>query len=208
MDKPRESTGFRVGREMLYVGDMVSVDGGNDGFMKVVKRADGYWLEDCSKQVSGQAIPDRDFKLEYNLPYRYQVADPNDPYAEPQIKIYCSQCDEIVTGEMDMETGEITWNESCAVNEMVGDHIKSTCQLCAADPIRIKEKQQQRKEINAYFLAKKQELGIDKYNVMDLWSYFGSKEEIDTWFAVNEEQVKQLVEMITYQFAQYQEKRG
>ena len=48
--EPREATGIRAGREMLYVGDMVSVDSGYDGFMLVIKRADGYWLVDCSKQ--------------------------------------------------------------------------------------------------------------------------------------------------------------
>lgn len=33
---------------------------------------------------------------------------------------------------------------------------------------------------------------------MDLWSYFGSKEEIDAWFAVNEDHVKILAGIITY----------
>lgn len=101
---------------------------------------------------------DRELKLAYNLPYRYHIVDPETPYNEPPIKIYCSKCEETVTGEMDIETSGITWYEDCVENETVGDDIRSTCRLCAADPIRIMEKQKQRTEINAYFLAKNKSL--------------------------------------------------
>lgn len=203
MDELREATGFRAGRELLHVGDMVSVDSGYDGFMQVVKQKDGYWLVDCSKRVTGQGISDRDFKLECNLPYRYQVVDPIAPYAEPQIKIYCSQCDETVTGEIDFETGEIIWNESCASHMMVENEIASTCRLCAADSGRIERMQQQKASLKAYLEAKRQEFGLDRVRVLDLWPYFGSISEIDAWFAVNAEKVKMLSEVLTSGYIDY-----
>lgn len=90
-----------------------------------------------------------------------------------------------MTGTIDVETGEITWNENCADNDINDDEIKSTCQLCAADPIRVEEKQRQRADVEAYLQMKKQEFGMDKINVLDLYGYFGSRKEVDIWFAAN-----------------------
>ena len=75
MNEIRETTGFRAGRDLLYVGDMLSVSGGNAGFVEVVKRTDGYYLADCSQKLFGfkNTEPDQDSRLNCNLPYSYQV---------------------------------------------------------------------------------------------------------------------------------------
>lgn len=200
MNEIRETTGFRAGRDLLYVGDMLSVSGGNAGFVEVVKRTDGYYLADCSQKLFGfkNTEPDQDSRLNCNLPYSYQVVDPQAPFAEPSMKIYCSKCDETVTGTIDIETGETTWNENCADNNVNGDEIKSTCRLCAADPIRVEEKQRQRAEVEAYVRMKKQEFGMDEMNVLDLYGYFGSKEEVDIWFAANAAYINLLANLINY----------
>ncbi len=181
----KKDTGFRCYREKLYVGDILSVYGGNCGFVRVVERDDGFWLEDWEKgttEYSGNS----DEKLTAHLFSPYQKVDPNDPYAEPPLPLYCDNCEETLVGIMDVETGEIAWLEECAehyeesVTETVGfgtpvnrTYLHCLCNTCKENPTRISKT----KELRMYLEERLQEIPFKTIH----HSIFDSKEEIDDY---------------------------
>ena len=81
----RKSTGFRCYRDELFVGDLLSVQSGYGGFVRVVERDGGFWLVDWesekgdfSRIPAEERIPDTPLDEDIAAPYR--KVDPNDPY--------------------------------------------------------------------------------------------------------------------------------
>lgn len=180
MDK---KTGFKAGRDPLCVGDVVSVYGGNMGFMKVVEKRDGFHMVNCSsdgvERSNGEGRP---FKLAHNLDGHYQVVDPDCPMCDTVVRIYCNNCKEVVIGKMDLEDGAVEINAECAwchVNE--DGNIDAQCKLCEADPCR----KPSNFEAMEYF---KEQLENWPYPLVTRLGIleFNTKEEVDQWFEQQE----------------------
>lgn len=178
-----KETGFKVQRQALFVGDIVSVQSGYGGFMEVVEREDGFWLVDGSEKVWGQGCPkedlNREFKLTRDLPISYRKVDKNNPTDEPPMEIYCDQCDEVVTGYFDVETGDVSWTEECGYHHETKDdkgiEIESKCRQCVMDP----DRRPPHDEVMEYFKEQyaKAEFKVEQGH----WPAFRNKEEVDQW---------------------------
>jgi hypothetical protein len=179
-------TGFKCGREPLNVGDILSHYHGNLGYFEVVERPDGFWLTDCSEKIihdsfSADELND-DIKLENNLDIHFTKVDKDNPTKEPPVKLYCDQCDETAVGEIDDETGKITWYKSCGTHHVAYtkdgniDKITAVCTSCVADPSR----KPPRNEIMEYF--KKRYAESDIRVVPGHWPQFETKAQVDEWF--------------------------
>lgn len=182
-------TGFKCGIAPLYVGDLLSVQYGYDGFMRVVEREDGFWLEDWHKDESRDAHKDE--KLNRNIGRPYQKVDPADPFAEPPIPILCEQCLETAIGYVDVEGGPVTWTDDCGVHHEetvirrekipfsneIEEYPETTytgkCKECLADPGRTSHT----RELQDYFKQRYKESGLT-IRTFDR-PLFYSKEDID-----------------------------
>lgn len=180
-------TGFKVYREDLLVGDIISVHSGYCGYMEVVERADGFWLTDCTDKVLGHHFPENeknaDMKIERDLGVHYCKVDKDNPTEDPPFPIYCDQCDDVITAYSNAYSGEITQTDDCAELTEKSDedgeiNIVSKCKLCKADPSR----KPPANEVMEYFAEQYEK--ADFRVVPGHWPSFNSKEEIDDWLNV------------------------
>lgn len=178
-------TGFKCGREPLYVGDIVSYQQGYYGYFEVIEKPSGFWLTDCSEKVLQDTLPpeeiNEDQKLDRNLGVQYTKVDKNNPTKEPPVKIYCDQCDETAVGEVNDITGEITWYKSCGRHNVSYtkdgniENITAICNLCITDPTRKPPKD----EVMEYFKKRYEECEVTV--VPGHWPQFKTKVEVDKW---------------------------
>lgn len=176
----RKPTGFRCGYEEIYVGDLLSIGGGYYGFMRVVERKDGFWLEDWKKDIY-KKVYNEDRKLTHDLNFEYQIVDSDDPYAEPPISIVCDQCRDVVCGKFRIpleNEEEIVWNENCGeyfiVKHKNDFDIHCRCKECVAIPNRTSKI----RILEDYYQKKFSESFVKTFS----HPIFTSKEEIDKWF--------------------------
>lgn len=192
----RKSTGFRCYRDELFVGDLLSVQSGYGGFVRVVERDGGFWLVDWesekgdfSRIPAEERIPDTPLDEDIAAPYR--KVDPNDPYREPPFPIYCDQCEETVVGFFDVEEeGDraFSWTEDCASHNIEyyirrdrftqmsypERSVTAICKACAADPARTSPTH----ELNEHFRKRLERCPVR----MAHYPRFHLKEEIDMFF--------------------------
>jgi hypothetical protein len=151
-----ENTGYKVGRDPLFVGDILSHYSGYDGFYEIQKIKEEYWVVNCSAKVWGHDFPEEEimppFKLERNLGPHWTKVDKNNPTKVPPMPVYCNQCDAVITGYFDVDTGETTYTEECSkhtetVDEEGFTFIESICKLCEIDSTRTPP----RNEVMEYF---------------------------------------------------------
>lgn len=181
-------TGFKCGREPLYVGDILSYYNGNMGYFEIVERPDGFWLIDCSEKVMHDTFPEEelneDIKLDGDPGIHFTKVDKNNPTTELPVKLYCDQCDEMAVGEIDDETGKITWYESCRKYHVTYrkdgdvDKITAVCKFCMANSTR----KPPRDEVMEYF--QKWYAKSDIRVVPGHWPNFKTKAEVDKWFEI------------------------
>lgn len=170
--------------EPLYVGDILSYYGGNEGYYEVIEKPDGFWLTDCSGKVYNDITPkeelNEDEKLDGDLDIHYTKVDKNNPLKDPPIKIYCDQCGETLVGTYDVETEDFTWLDTCGKHDVKDNgneeyDVKAICKLCLADPTRKPPKD----EVMEYF--KKRYSKCEVKVVPGHWPHFKTKEEVDRW---------------------------
>lgn len=109
-----EYTGFKLYDEPLFVGDILSHYGGYDGYRKVIKKDDKFYLINCSAEIYkikeeelGHEI-EPPFELKRDLYGHYEKVDPNNPLKTPLMEMTCDICQEHV-GDFDVDTGQFTW---------------------------------------------------------------------------------------------------
>lgn len=176
-NKLGSKTGFTCCRRDIHVGSLISHHSGYCGFYKVEERKNGYWLVDAHYNMYGHpsSSPLEDMLLDRDLGAHFQLCDWNNPYLEPDFDIYCSQCDEVLCGEVTVE-GDFTWNDNLARYEDKPDGIFALCKLCEQDPTR----KYQPSGLEVYLQEQYEKAGV---RVLEI-PIFRSKEEIDQWIGL------------------------
>lgn len=172
-------TGFKCYGKPLFVGDILSVNGGYLGFVKVVEHENGFYL------VDDGSVPEEandTVKLNHNVNGHYQKVDKDNRYAVPPIDIYCDQCEYVIVGTVDVEGYEFVWNEECYEHTVMRSdgevNVNTKCKLCHDDPSR----KPPVNPVMEYFFERYNNAGFRV--VPGHWPEFQYREEIDEWIDV------------------------
>jgi len=177
-EQEKINTGFLCSREPIYTGDILSLNFGYDGLVRVVKRESGYWLVDVNKgrpHIAPKYImPDE--PLEHDLQFPYSKTEPDDPYTSIS-PVICEHCLEEVIGHLCVEDNEVEWNDKMGKNwvDCRGSH--AVCKACVEDPSR----RTRTMELHEYLERKVQESGLNDFHVIVHEPVFESETQIDTW---------------------------